>query len=264
MRVKRQFRRFRGNRRIRGNQGTWFPILGSSWSSEGGTYYDVSTHGFLVTLNDKSAGPVQFTVPITRDYTPRNQASSTPIEEQPSLRDFTEGQDYILKRIVGQCAVFINSGQNKNDPFDPDNFWRYVKVTAGFYVARASDDDQTLPDLTLPESDPSDSRNSQNPWIWRRNWILANPANNETVATGVNVEDELSTNRNMDALIGPSIDTKSKRRVRREQRLWFTASAIGWDGVRGTVISTAQPTVDIDLDVRVFGKMVKAKNVSAF
>lgn len=259
---KPRFRRFR-----RKNQGTWFPIIGSSWTDEGDTYNDVS---FTLDTGqvgvDRAFGASQIVTPLTRDYTQQNIPSSLALIEQPTLRDFTEGQDYILKRIVGNCVCIVQSNQNPISGYGRASWWKYAKITAGFFVARAADDDQTLPDLSLLDVEPSISNNSQNPWIWRRSWILANPANSETVAAGVISEDELSTNRDMAGEnVGPYVDAKSKRRVRREQRLWFVLSAIGWDGTRGSVGGgSTQPNVVCNLDVRIFGKMVKGKNASDF
>lgn len=265
MRFKRQFRRFRGKRRIRGSQGTWFPILGSSWTDED-TFNDTSfTFDMGGVFANRSLGPQVYITPITRDYTPQNIPSTEPVEQQPSLRDFTEGQDYILKRLVGNVDVICNSGQDPALPWSRSTYWSFIKATAGFFVARASDNDQSLPDLTTIEIDPQDSRNAQNPWIWRRSWILANPAMNEPVSSGNTYEDELATNRSFSDLRGPSIDTKSKRRIRREERLWFALSAIGWDNSRGTVSSASdQPFISGNLDVRLFGKMVKGRNSSTF
>lgn len=266
MRFKRQFRGIRGKRRIRGSNGTWFPILGSSWSNEGNTFDDVSFN--LQTgnaLTDKSLGTNVVTIPVTRDYTPINQASSDAINNLPTLRDFTEGQDYILKRIVGNIDAFVVSQSNPTLPWSSNDFWSYIKVAAGFFVARADDLDQSLPDLTREEIDPMDSKNSQNPWIWRRVWILGNPAMREPVGAGAVTTDGISTTRGF----GPSdrangIDSKVKRRIRREERLWFSLSMVGWNGVQATVASNDQPQVNANLDIRIFGKMVKGRNSSTF
>lgn len=258
---KPRFRRFG-----RKNQGTWFPVLGSSWSDEDTTYNDVSfTLDTGQVPNAKADGTAIVTIPLTRDYTQANEPSSLALNELPSLRDFVEGQEYILKRIVGSLEVFTESNQSASLPWTPAAFWRYVKVSAGFYVARAGDTDQSLPDLTLDETDPSITTNSQDPWIWRRTWILSNPANLETVATGVEVFDDLYSNRKLSDLRGPMVDTrKSNRRIRREQRVWFSLAAAGWDGVRGSVTGSGQPSILANLDIRIFGKMVRGKNTSAF
>lgn len=269
---KRKFSGFRGKRRFRRNKGVWFPITGATWTNEGETFNDVS---FTLTPGpvgvDRSLRPGLEVIPLTRDYTPINANDTSDINQKPTLRDFTEGQDYILSSIVGNVDWFVDANTNQLAVFDPAEQWTYVKITSGFFVGRTGDLDETLPDFTADEIDPQVSTNSQNPWIWRKSWILANPANRTQVGIDpdnvpVYTEDDISSNRSLSDLRGPSIITKSKRRVRREERLWFVTSVIGWDGPRGSVSGGAplQPTVKGNLDIRIFGKMVKGKNASTF
>lgn len=266
MRRVRQFRRFRGIRRKRGNQGTWFPINGVIWNAEGDSYYDASVSDTSVAVSpSKALGPTNFVTPVTADYSfNKGQAGGFAIEQQPSLRDYVEGNDYILKRLVGEVNFFVEADSGSETPWSSANYWKYIQIVAAFFVARTNDTDQTLPDLTTDEFDPLGGTNIQNPWIWRRSWILANPNNLQTTVSG-QIVDETSSNRSYASINGTHFDTKSRRRIRREERLWFTYSAIGWDGVRDEVNGqSSQPYVNLNLDVRLFGKMVKGKNSSAF
>lgn len=266
---KRRFPRFRRFRR-KGNNGTWFPTNGTVWTSEGNTYYDASRSdtGAAVGLS-KSFGANYEVFAVTQDYTPNpGAAGGFALEQQPSLRDYVEGNDYILKSIVGSCTVFTEEPFDSAFNWSPTASWAYVKAAAGFFVAKASDDDPQIPDLSALEIDPMQGQNIQDPWIWRRTWILANPFNISTFgATGqFEVFDDMANNRKYGDLTGPSIHTKSRRRIRREERLWFVMTWIGWDGDRDHVTGTEtqQPGLKFDLDIRIFGKMVKGKNTSAF
>ena len=61
---------------------------------------------------------------------------------------------------------------------------------------------------------------------------------------------------------GPHIDSKVKRRILREQRLFFALTAVGWDGERREVqsLGPSQGEIHAYLDLRIFGKMMRGKN----
>jgi hypothetical protein len=263
-----RFSRTRRKRRI--PQGTWFPISGTSFTNEGETFVDAAV---TITTNnasaDKSAGPDVQVFPITQDYTqfPDGSQSADP-DSRPSLRDYTEGQDYLLKRLVGNLVVFANFGANQQGNFAPGDQWTHIQVGAGFFVARAADFDQSLPDLTVDEFDPLAARNIQNSWIWRRTWLLDNPQNAFPINTNDQFTWDISSNRDYggSAETGPHFDTKSRRRIKREERLWCAIAVSGWDGGRVTVNgqNADQPYADVNLDVRLFGKMMRGKTSSTF
>lgn len=270
-RFSRFSRKPRFSRKRRGNQGTWFPINGTVWNTEGSFFYDASSTYQIDSIQvDKGNGTSEIVDPITQDYSANaGTAGGLLIAEQPSLRDYVEGNDYILKRLVGNCLV-VATGPNPQTPiFSPANQWTHVQVSAGFFVARAGDADVTLPDLTFDEIDSLNGANIQNPWIWRRTWILSNPANQFVYGTTPSLSTfAYSTYTNAAFAQGSDhhFDTKSRRRIRREERLWFSLNAIGWDGNRAVVLGqeTEQPGLKVNLDIRLFGKMVKGKNASTF
>lgn len=261
----RRFSRFSRKPRFRrkGSRGTWFPVNGESWNAGETSWYDASANWTSAFLDvDKGNGPVQWIIPIVPDSTKFISDLST----SQTLRDYVEGQDWLLKSLVGNIHIFgIKSGNTT--AFNPSSWWTHIQVAAGFFVARASDSQtgQQFPDLQTPEYDPLNGNNIQDPWIWRRNWIIDNPANIVQIETGHTSDYSVVSNRDYADTNGPFFQTKSARRIRREERLWFTLSAIGWDGERAFVDGAEfQPSVKANLDVRVFGKMVRAKNASAF
>lgn len=267
---RRQYRGYRGKRRTRGirrNQGTWFPIAGTYWSVEGEEFHDATINDATVSAqSDKSLGTSLNVHPVTLDYTQFPSSGNSP-SEGPSLRDFTEGQDYILKRLVGNFTCFLGFGANQQGNFSPTDQWAHILVGCGFFVARAADADQTLPDLTVDEIDPLAAINIQNSWIFRRTWILDNPQNVYPINTSGEFSWEVCSNRDYAGdMNSPFFDTKSKRRIKREERLWFAVSIIGWDGQRIQVggQNADNPYLNYNLDVRLFGKMVKGRTSPTF
>jgi len=266
---KRSFRGKRGFRRKRVKQGTWFPIAGDSWSDgESFTWNEASITDITGNVGTHRYNGVELSVhPITQDYTidPAGSAGEN-VNLRPTLRDFTEGQDYLLKRLVGNIVIFTELGANAQGNFAPTDQWTHVQVGAGFFVARAQDADQSLPDLTQDEIDPLGAQNIQNSWIWRRTWILDNPQNDFIINTNQRFSWDQSSNRQFSDLVGPHFDTKSRRRIKREERLWFALGAIGWDGARGAVGGQVadQPFLKYNLDVRLFGKMMPGRTSSTF
>jgi len=164
IRRKRQFRR---SRRIRGSRGTWFPIIGTAWlGGEEGNFYDCSVTDANDSVEpDRALGPSVSVHPVTQDYTQQPALSSgESVDLRPSLRDFTEGQDYLLKSLVGQIVVIADNPDAVDPitvPFRNYLQWTHLQVAAGFFVARAQDDDQSLPDLWLAEPDPWQAKNIQ-------------------------------------------------------------------------------------------------------
>lgn len=281
---KGRYSRFPRKRRFRRNKGTWFPVNGDVWVGEGASYYDASASAWVPNVPiAKDEGPYNLVFPVTQDYTfNASQYDAANPQANPSLRDYVEGQDYILHSLVGNCFVTCSSPWNINSErvYDRTETWQFIQVTAGFFVARASDADPSLPDLTKDEVDPQCGLNIQDPWIWRRQWILANPSGMQSYpqlvgdvpapagGTKIYTEPRSTTTDNWQypALTGPHFHTKSRRRVRREERLWFSLSAMGWDGNQTDVSqpAEAQPGFKFALDVRLFGKMVKGRNASTF
>lgn len=254
-RARRGFRRSRGFRGIRRNRGNWFPTLGTSWG--GGSFWDASFSGGTGTVQDnRGDGPNQNVFPVTRDFT-QFQTTGQALTG-PSLRDVTEGQTWRLNRIVGQLHVSV---QESNTAIG-NTTWPKVQIAAGFFVARAADSDQSLPDLTFDEIDPFWVNNIQNSWIWRRSWILGRP-----LASNVGFAAVPCSNNEMGDMSGPFIDSKMKRLIQREHRLWFVIGAIGWDGTSVQYLPDEgflQPYVDFNLDIRVHGQMVRSKTSPSF
>lgn len=252
-------------RRRRRSTGRWFPTLGTTWNTESQSYHDA---GFSFTLDqvplDKASGPSMLYLPVTKDYT---QESGSNLSQDASLRDFVEGQDYILKRMVGK--VFLRAHSTAQNGVEA-NVWPQMQVSAGFMVARADDEDQGAVSLALNEIDLTDANNIMDPWIWRRTWMLRNPSiyqfNASSSSAPFTGDYPVSNAGYGSVLDGPHIDSKSKRRIGREERLWFVVQCQGEAGEiqKMNGLDTAQPYVYGKLDLRIYGQMRKGRNRGNF
>lgn len=254
---KPRFSRF--SRKRRKSNATWFPVTGTAWNNGPSTYYDSTINvGTLTPNTDKVQGAVSFVAPVTEDFT--LPVSSWRGTLNDTLKDIVEGSTWSLQRLVGNIFVRVEPSTGEQTEND---VWDSVQVGAGFFTARANDSDVTLPDLTFDEFDVFGLSNIVNPWIWRRSWILQN--------AGLGADNGVNDFPVSNVMYGPDsdahIDTKIKRRIPREHRLWFTLAVLGWDAARGSVNGTdeEQPKVKAALDLRIIGGMRSGRNrISSF
>lgn len=266
MRRIRSTRAFRGRRRKQ--KYTWLPTLGGLTTDGNPTpsTYGTSYFSGVVQVNTAALGPTDlYVTPIVPDASFFVDEAS---EQGLSLRDLTEGQDWLLKRIVGKLFINIppivtTVGQN---PY-------IFTVGAGFFVGRADDTNPNIPDTNNAEIDPLGSRNIRQPWIWRRTWLLRNSgAPPPTVPMGGwGVADSWLAGANVylnggSEKDGPHIDSKIARRIRREERLWFVLNAYGKNAVSNDIQVEYAGTspVEFTLDYRILGQMRRSTNKSTF
>lgn len=254
---KRRITRF--SRKRRKARSTWFPTIGTIWSNQDQSYYDSTfTTRLSAVPSDLVFGPQVEVFPVTPDQTalPTEQQATDAAGFSFTLRDIVEGQSWMLDRIVGN--IFLRCDVNASE-LPPTDAWAQIKATVGFFIARSSDTDQGVPDMELNAFDPAATDNIGNPWIWRNSWILANPQST-VVAPALGI----SNNWNSPDWTGPRIDSKVKRRIRREHRLWMAVAAMGWDGTRGFVAGETQPQLTVSADLRILGHLVRQINTSSF
>lgn len=251
---KRRFSRFSRKRRLRS---TWFPTNGTQWVNGPDTWWDA---GFAINSNIVDpvlgVGPDTQYVAVTRDFTLSQEQAA--LETGASLRDQVEGQTFLLQRLVGNLYIQAFSDATDNDPLS----WPYIKVGAGFFIARQEDGIVGAPDLFGDEMDVLNVNNIQNPWIWRNTWILRNPNSPGPGLTGL---DYPVTTAGYHGFQAPHFDSKIKRKIVREHRLWFVMSTIGWDGLNFDKSSGEfQPYARAYLDLRILGRMARGRNQSSF
>jgi len=232
---------------------TWLPVLGSRFG-EGEAFYGTSTFFEelvppLLDINPPTMDNAGlFCIPVVPDFSQQPDI----LDLTASLRDRVEGQDWLLKRLVGKLHVSTRDE-------DTTDTWPAVLVTCGFFVARSYDADPAACDLQDEEIDPRATDNVQDPWIWRRTWKLGVTSSNDWGYAGGWPKNNAAYGSVAD---GPHIDSKVARRITREHRLWFAGSAFGVSP-RG-LISDDECHIDLSLDLRVLGAMRRGKNVSSF
>lgn len=257
-------------RRRRKKRSTWFPVLGSVYNDGGSpaAVYNTAWEQVQLFTDPNSAEqastdptfPTMFAFALVPDFTPQVSAHDPDF----TLRDFVEGQDWFLDAIVGTIHVCANSVIGGDGGFDQTQAWANVIVTAGIFVAPVREGNQVSLDLDSTEFDPQFVDNVRSPWIWRRTWILGNPGsslNADIVAGGFP-----QTNSFITGNAGPGVHTKSKRRIRRNQRLFLVVATKGWDfaEIVKTNEITSQPFVKVLTDLRICGSLRRSRNQSAF
>lgn len=169
--------------------------------------------------------------------------------------------EYFIKRIVGK--IFI---QNSSLATGADA----VLVGFGIFVARAGDFNDFAGAENLPigpntatanvdNYSPLGTNNIREPWIWRRTWVLGNPAQRPSAAGFA--EYPQNTALYGSVLDGPHVDAKTARRVRDGERLWGVLAARAFPLNTASGLSTA---VNAYFDYRVLGAMRKGHNRSSF
>lgn len=232
--------------RRRRQKSTWFPVLGTD-AGEGNPLSSVYSLTQLVDLNYQTTFEV---TPLIPDYT---EDPSTSTSEQ-TLRDFVEGQTCIIDRIVGK--IFVNVGQvaGSGAGFTTPNL---IIAAAGIAVLPVDDAGVAITTGAGEEINPLYAENLDKPWYWRRTWLLGNQASFPPSSPYYAPQNNLG----LSVADGPHIDTKGvKRAIQRNQRIFLILA--------NRDASPGEPNEVTDLrwnvDLRVLGRMRKAKNRSVF
>lgn len=225
--------------------------------------------------------------PITFDYP---QDSSGMAEDEGQLTDFV-GQEYIVKRIVGNIFCV-----NTSDVVGSDNGTTFLKcvtvvtnAAAGFFVARAADSDNSATGADVPIGMTGNTTNAvgeqddysplhvdtiREPWMWRRFWPIGcrsaafrNQQIYQTTALlNAVIPSEMFPAGNWEynqIACGASVDIKSRRHVRQDERLWIAIANIA-EGSFNLGDAQAHGQLTWYWDLRIFGQLVKAKARGAF
>lgn len=232
------------------NRATWFPILGfdTAAAAAGG----LSTVDVRQTAVAASGAPNVIVIPIIPDIDiPPEQNQLSGGRVAGSLRDYVEGQSCIIERVVGSIQHSLEASQAKVAK-------QRIIVCSAVAIVPTSDDGTGDPAVSAEELDPLRADNSQQPWYWRRVWVLGDGGFNDPV----DVETNFPQNNLFGSVAeGSKIDTKGvKRVIRREERIFLIHSFLNAfpsaEGENRVIDSTA--------DLRVVGRMVRAKNRSHF
>lgn len=238
--------------RRRRNRSTWFPVLGAGIVQ--GQDITVDSRFFTV---DRPDTPNVIALPLIPDQTSMPDTTSSDLF---TLRDMVEGQTCIIDRVVGKVVWSMEQFVPAGEP-PADTTTNLAVCCTALCVLPV--DENGSPSVSSEEFDPLLVNNSQQPWLWRRTWVLANNA----AFGGSSIGDAFFSAPACNEFFasrddGPHLDTKgTKRAIRREERLFIVHSAraldtLGDDGENGQLIAI--------YDVRVIGHLVKATNKSTF
>lgn len=257
----------RGRRTRR--RGTWFPTIGTNLATAENV---VSGRAFALTLVNHVI--ITAISPITIDRPQEGDELSSSID---SLTDVI-GSEYVLQRIVGKVFAERISAP---DPITVRDENPAILFGAGFFVARANDSavgggaDTPIGSATEAERrdnySPIENDTIREPWIWRRTWILGTAGQSTlsqagtgtiiTTTNGTSTHYPASTALYGSVWDGPHIDSKVKRKIGNDDRLWFAVSATPFSldtELNNTLLISGY------LDFRIFGSLRKARNRSAF
>lgn len=234
-------------RRRRGNRATWFPIVPTTYGETlpGVTWYEQQA-AFPSQAVPGDTSIIAF--PLTLDET-----VETPGVNGASLRDYVEGQDYLLQRVVGKVWMGII-------PADGDS--SLLEGVGCCALAVLPSDDNGSPAIPAEEYNPLFSQNAAQPWIWRRTWRLDDPSLWATTAAGNGPPGFTGYyGSNMD---GGHLDAKTKRRVVKEHRLYIVFAMGCIQNSGDSPGGNPEGTWYFGYDLRVLGTMRRGKNKSSF
>lgn len=253
---------------------TWFP---TNYSDAEDTTQRVPGIQFSLAVNRNGAITTGI-VPLTADA-PREPGDINP-ETDVGVLNTIVGNEYFLRRIVGKMYITHELFGPGADglPTDPSNWPLAALCTAGIFVARAGDASAAEVDLpigatvaaNLRESySPSHVNTIREPWIWRRAWILGNPAVKYFLQRGafptINEGEffEFPTNNAEYGSVadGPHVDAKTMRRVRDDERLFFAFSTVRWPLGDAALNDSA---IRGHFDYRILAQVRKARSRGVF
>jgi len=239
-------RKFRRKPRV-----VWLPVVGNDISDIPEQEHWVD--GPSGVLQIPSTGAIIFDqVPITFDYS--DSASQEQGSFQRSLQDLTSGNAYRLRRIVGKIHAAATPQSTS------DTSWAVTELAAGFMVNRTDPSGNAVTTFASGlEASPLSQDAAEDPWIWRRKWMLSplpNHLTNESIGTLVNSLAGGCFYPNTTAHYGsvadgPHIDQKTARVISQQERLFF------WIAGRSQFTVTPATTVNLvwNLDVRLLASL---------
>lgn len=187
--------------------------------------------------------------PLTFDYT--ESATATAGTAENTLRDIVQGNEWRLRRIVGKAFIGTWSG-NFTSVFTAN-----MDVALGFIVCK-TDDDGT-PQTDFDYVNPLSQDAMEDPWIWRRRWML-----NPSPQYSNNAENRFlppawgfprSTAEYGSVADGPHIDAKTARVIHRSERLFAVLAARRWAANSNPATEYGDMGIKGVLDYRLLGSL---------
>jgi len=206
-------------RRRKGSGGVWLPVYGNH--DQAATLDRVIGARGTFAM-DRTGGIIYDAFAVTFDDT--QSAYNTQSGVQNTLRDIVEGQEWSLRRIVGKHHIQVWADRN---PENQNPIWPAWEVASGYIVLKT--DEEGNPTADLAETNPLVQESAEDPWIWRRKWILScvGPLEVTSVPPAGGLGEwyqqrlwPFNTAGYGSVLDGPHVDQKTGRRIHRQERLY--------------------------------------------
>jgi len=188
--------------------------------------------------------------PLTFDKSLEADAAAT---EDRSLQDLVSGNEWRLRRIVGKAFIAAQV-----DDFVSGEFTHQMDVAVGFIVCKTYDDG--APTTDFGATNPLARASMEDPWIWRRRWVLSpygNVRNIDVTTSTLNAahfEGYPSTTAGYGSVMdGPHIDAKTARVIHRSERLFCVIATRNL--VEDSVITATPGRIQYLLDYRLLGSL---------
>jgi len=241
----------------------WFPTFGGARIAEddASPFPGIEVDLFLDPATPPERGVIWDAFALTFDQTESSeQAQSDPTKI--TLRDIVQGNEWKLRRLVGKAFIGCSgiaadgSGQIQTN----------LQVGLGFIVCKTYDDGAPITDFN--EVNPLAQESMEDPWIWRRTWMLS-PTPSEVLTTWSNFS---STDTYLKPNLwgfpcsnvsygsvadGPHIDSKVQRRIHRSERLYGVLAARRYYGDLDLSETSGfrSAAVHMMLDYRILGSL---------
>jgi len=211
------FRRRRRRTRVQ-----WMPNPGTGTVDINDTNIGAQNSGADFRTTTSNNAPTTILLPLVVDNPVQTVEAGAPMSVwQSQGLNQTQRLNWRLRRIVGK--LFCSAGFTVPDPQNntaPDA----VLVQAGIIVRRV-DDENGQP--VVNTQDVANIDNNDDPWIWRRDWILSRGTSGRDNFGGVAINTDglqnfPQTNAGYGSVKdGPHIDQKTNRVIGQEERLFL-------------------------------------------
>lgn len=208
----------------------WLPVdienrVGKSPQPADNAAVDSSHFIKIFTLNPLGDPALTEEIPVVLDQQNASLGGTANILTDKTLADVAQS-GYRLRRIVGKVWFGIQQDAQP-DPQSPTT----GIITAGFIIRHTAANGASMAAVaggpTGNTISTSTLDNIDDPWIWRRSWLLSNVASANPDANTFPVSSNLVLGS---ALDGPHVDAKTARIVGPEERLFLSVTCTAIDG----------------------------------
>lgn len=229
----------------------WLPTFGVGDGSEIDGARSPGIEGTLLNSSGTTQDVVWDAFPLTYD------AGVDPEFFGPgaglTLRDIMQGNEWGLRRIVGKIFISAQGQGGATPALNPA-----ILAAFGFIVSKASDDGSPSTDFDLVNPLAVESMND--PWIWRRTWMLS-PYGGPVVQGGTEsygpglLGYPTTTSGYGSVADGPHIDSQVNRRIHTEERLMGVIAFRNYAPLQDESIAIPPTRIQYHLDYRLLGTL---------